>query len=241
MMQKVSNLKKTALVVLFVLAAALAFAADPVTDALQKAYVPYRVALFKTSNNLQEDSRKAITQAQKEWNDIASRYGTSRPSPYDLDTAFASTMTEVAGIYAKAAAQIEKNQLAEAHETLEMVREETAALRHRNQVIVYSDHMNAYHAQMELVLNDGLKILAEPNGLSRLTAQVGVLEYLASTLGTEAPADYAANEEFIGMYKAVKKSATDLAEALVSQNTEKIKDTVGRIKVPYSKMFVKFG
>lgn len=234
-------MKKTALILSFVLAASLASAADPVTDALQKAYVPYRVALFKTSNNLLEDSRKAIAQARKEWNDIAVRYKSSRPSPYDLDTAFLETMTEVADIYAKAAAQIEKNQLAEAHGTLEMVREETAALRHRNQVIVFSDHMNAYHAQMELVLNDGMKILAEPNGLSRLTAQVGVLEYLAASLNTEAPADYSANDEFIGMYKAVEKSVADLSEALVSQNTEKIKTAIDKTKVPYSKMFVKFG
>ena len=59
-------------------AASVALAADPVTDAMQKTYAPYRVALFKTNNNAQEDSRQAVIQAQQGWTRIVSEFA---PSP----------------------------------------------------------------------------------------------------------------------------------------------------------------
>jgi hypothetical protein len=221
--------------------AGAAQAADPVTDAMQKTYVPYRVALFKTNSNAQDESRQAVMQAQAGWNRIVADYGAKPPVPYDRDSEFAGSLAEVGTVYAKAAAEIERNELAAAHDTLEQVREVMAGMRHRNQVIVYSDHMNAYHAQMERVLIDGGKTLAEPNGLLQLTAQVGALDYLAGRLKSEAPADYLQSVEFSTLYKAVEKSVADLKAALFAQDVATVKEAMGKIKGPYSKMFIKFG
>lgn len=44
-----------------------AWAADPVTDAVQKAYVPYRAALFKTNAGQADESANALKQAQQAW------------------------------------------------------------------------------------------------------------------------------------------------------------------------------
>ena len=232
---------KSALILGFLLSSGISFAADPVTDAMQKTYAPYRVALFKTNSNAQDEARQAVLQAQQGWNQIVTQFGVKPPAPYDRDPAFSSSLADVSKVYAKAAEEIGKNQLTEAHETLEHARDVMSDMRHRNQVIVYSDHMNAYHSQMEHVLNEGEKILASPNGLMQLTAQVGALEYLSSKLKSEAPVDYLKNEEFTVLYKAVEKSITDLKETLFSQDTVKVKEAIGKIKGPYSKMFIKFG
>ncbi len=125
-----------------------ALAADPLTDAMQKTYVPYRVALFKTNAKAQEESRQAVLQAQQGWNRLAAEFGANPPSPYAGDPGLAASLDAVGKVYVKALAEIERNQLPEAHETLEEVRDVMADLRRRNQVIVYSDHMNAYHAEM---------------------------------------------------------------------------------------------
>jgi hypothetical protein len=223
------------------LAAGIATAADPVTDAMQKAYVPYRVALFKTNGTAQDDSRQAVAQAQQGWNQIVSQFGARPPVPYDRDPEFSSALAEVSQVYAKAAQEVENNQLARAHETLERAREVMAELRQRNQVIIYSDHMNAYHKQMEHVLIAGEEILAAPNGMLQLTAQVGALEYLAGKLKSEAPADYLKNEGFSALYQAVDGSVANLKAALLSQDSSKVKEAIGRIKGPYSKLFIKFG
>ena len=37
------------------------------TDAMQQAYVPYRVALFKTGNGTQEEALNSVQQAQQTW------------------------------------------------------------------------------------------------------------------------------------------------------------------------------
>lgn len=242
MKASVSTLAIRSLFVLGCLASAgIASAADPVTDVMQKAYAPYRVALFKTNSNSQEDAAKAIAQAQQGWSQLATQFGAKPAAPYDRDTEFAKSLAEVSKVYAKAAEEIGKNQLTEAHETLEHARDVMSEMRHRNNVIVYSDHMNAYHAQMELVLNEGPKTLAGPNGMQELTAQTGALEFLAARLKTEAPADYAKSDEFNTMLAAVQRSVADLKAALFTNDATKVKDALGKVKVPYSKMFIKFG
>ena len=232
---------KPVLILSLLLAAGIANAADPVTDLMQKTYGPYRVALFKTNNNAQDDSRQAVAQAQQGWNQIITQYGAKPPVPYAGDAEFANSLAEVSKVYVKAAEEIEKNQLTQAHDTLEHAREVMADMRHRNQVIVYSDHMNAYHAQMEHVLIDSEKTLAGPNGMLQLTAQVGALEFLAARLKSEAPADYLKNDEFNALYKAVDKSVADLKAALFTQDAAKVKEAISKVKGPYSKMFIKFG
>lgn len=232
---------KPALILSLLLATGLAHAADPVTDAMQKAYAPYRAALFKTNSNSQSDAQQAIDQARKAWGDIVKQFSSKAPAPYDRDSAFTSSLADVSKVYDKAATEIGKGQLTEAHETLEEARDVMADMRARNNVIVYSDYMNAYHAQMEHVLIEGPKILDGANGLLELTAQTGALEMLANKLASEASAELRGNEEFKTSLAAVQKSVTDLKAALFSQDKAKVKEALGKIKVPYSKMFIKFG
>lgn len=232
--------RSTALL-LALLASTTALAADPLTDAMQKAYAPYRTALFKTNSDAQADARQAIDQAREAWRDIVGQFGSQAPAPYDRDSAFASSLTKVGRIYDQAADEIGKGRLPEAHETLEEAREVMAALRARNNVIVFSDHMNAYHAQMEHVLIEGPQILDGADGLLELTAQTGALDMLAGRLSTEASAALRGNEEFKTSLAAVQKSVADLKAALFAQDKSKVKEALGKLKAPYSRMFIKFG
>lgn len=232
---------KPVLILSLLFAAGIASAADPVTDAMQKTYVSYRVALFKTNNSAQADSRQAVLQAQQGWSQIISQFAEKPPVPYDRDPQFAASLAEVSKVYAKASTEIDRNELTVAHETLEHAREVMADMRRRNQVIVFSDHMNAYHAQMETVLVDGEKTLAAPDGMLQLTMQAGALEFLAARLKSEAPAEYLTNDEFNTLYQAVNKSVADLRIALFAKDPVRVKEAIGKIKGPYSKMFIKFG
>lgn len=234
-------LKPFVLSLCLITAAGSAVAADPVTDAMQKTYAPYRVALFKTNNKAQEDSRQAVLQAQQGWARMAAEFGANPPAPYAGDSEFGASLAAVSKVYVKALEEIERNQLTEAHETLEEVRDIMADMRRRNQVVVFSDHMNAYHAEMEHLLSHGEKLLAAPNGMLELTAKTGALDYLAGRLKTEAPAGLQQNEEFVGLLKAVEKSVADLKAALFAHDAAKVKESIGKLKGPYSRMFMKFG
>lgn len=123
-----------------------AWAADPVTDALQKAYVPYRAALFKTNAGQAGESADALKQAQQAWSQVTQLVKSQPTVPYANDALMARTLSGVEEHYARAVQQVAAGQLSQAHDTLEGVRDLLSELRRQNQVIVYSDHMNAYHA-----------------------------------------------------------------------------------------------
>jgi len=232
------------LVTALVLAATLALsarAADPVTDAVQTAYAPYRAALFRTNGKSQPDAQVAIAQTRQAWKSVREQFGAGAPAPYDRDTAFGTTLANVAKIYDKAAGEIDAGKLPEAHETLEEARDVLAALRQRNGVIVFSDHMNAYHAEMEHLLVEGPKMLAAPQGLQKLTAQAGVLEYLARQLRIQAPASLRQNPEFEALLKDVETSVRAVRDAAYAQDVAALQSAMGKVKPPYSRLFLKFG
>ena len=223
------------------LAAGQALSADPVTEAMQGAYVPYRAALFRTNSQAQLESEQTIAQAQQAWRAIAERYGSRPPAPYDRDPKFAETLAAVAAVYERAAQQIRDKGLTEAHATLEQVRDLIADLRRRNDVVAYSDHMNAYHAEMEKLLDHGAKTLASPHGSLLLMEQVGSLAYLARRLRSEAPATLLREAEFMPSLEAVEASVSALRTAVLSEDAAAARAAIGKLKGPYSRLFLKFG
>jgi len=228
------------------LAASLSFglvaqAADQVTEAMQVANDPYRMALFKSNGKSQEEALQALVQAQSAWSQLSTRFAVKPPAPYDRDTAFATSLAEVSKIYAQALTEVNAGQLADAHNTLEQVRDIMADMRRRNHVVVFSDHMNAYHSQMEVILIHGNATLAEPKGMLQLTAQTGALSYLARQLELQASAALKQNTEFTSLLGAVKQSVSGLEAALLNQDMAAVKEAIGKLKGPYSKLFAKFG
>jgi hypothetical protein len=229
--------------VLLVLAllATPAWAADAVTDAMQAAYVPYRTALFKTNAKAQADSEQAVADARAQFRALGARFAEKPPAPYDRDAEFAATLNRVDQVLAKADTEIKAGNLAKGHETLEEVRDLLGELRRRNGVVVFSDHMNAYHEEMEHVFDDGAATLAKPGGMLALAGQAAVLDYLAKRLKNEAPAALAKDAEFTSLVDAVQASVNALRAAIARQDEAAVREAIGKIKSPYSRLFIKFG
>jgi hypothetical protein len=233
-------LKQTCLTIALC-AGTMALAADPVTDAMQAANAPYRMALFKTNGTSQAEAQQALVQAQQAWDKLNTQVGVKPSAPYDRDNAFAKSVAAVSQVYGKAMTEISANDLKAAHNTLEDAREIMADMRQRNNVIVFSDHMNAYHEVMEHIIVDGNNTLAQPKGLLLLTGQAGALSYLAKRLTTLAPASHTQNPEFTSLVDAVNKSVAALDTAVLSQDLGAVKEAISKLKGPYSKLFAKFG
>ena len=223
------------------LASLPALGADPVTDAMQAAYAPYRAALFRTNSKSQPESEQAISQTQLAWKSIAERFGAKAPPPYDRDPQFDDSLARVAAVYERSAQQIRDKQLPQAHETLEQARDLVAELRRRNDIVVYSDHMNAYHAEMEHVLEPASAALAATQDWMLLMGRVGVLDYLARRLRSEAPAALLRDADFTPLLAAVEASVASLRSALLSQDAAAARAAIGKLKGPYSRMFLKYG
>lgn len=218
-----------------------AHAADPVTDAINQAYGPYRAALFRTNSKAQAESEQAIAQTQQAWKSIMDRFAGKPPIPYDSDPAFGATLNEVAKVYEQAATEIRDQKLPQAHETLEKARDLIAELRRRNGTIVFSDHMNAYHAEMEHLLEQGPALTTAPQGVLTLMERVGVLGYLATQLRSQAPKTLVNDAEFGTALQALEASVAALRKAVMNEDAAAVRDALGKLKTPYSRMFLKFG
>lgn len=199
-------------------------AADPFTDAVQQAYAPYRVALFKTSNGTLAEATEAVGNASRAWAAVATLQA---QIPYAGDAAYADDLAHVTRVYQQAQLDLERKNTATAHETLEGVRDILAGLRQRNGVVVFSDHMNAYHAQMEKVLNEGPSLLQADNGVLEMAMEVRVLDYLAGRLGHQAPVTLQGNSEFSTLLGALCQSVAELRSALERGDASQIKAALG--------------
>jgi flagellin-specific chaperone FliS len=216
-------------------------AADPVTEAINQAYAPYRAALFRTNSKAQAESEQAMAQARQAWQAILDRFAAQPSVPYDRDPEFRTSLNAVAKVYEQAAAEVGQGKLVQAHETLEQARDIMAELRRRNGVVVFSDHMNAYHAEMEHVLQQGPAMTSNPQAMLTLVKRVGVLEYLAQRLRSEAPKALQSDAEFGAALQALEISVAELQRAAMNQDAAAAREALGRLKGPYSRMFLKFG
>lgn len=223
------------------LGASLAGAADVVTEAVDAAYPAYRTALFRTNSAEAAASEQAIAAAQRAWSGLRQRFEAAPPPPYDRDREFAKTLAEVDAVYALAATEVREGRLAQAHETLEQVRDLIGELRRRNGIVAYSDHVNAYHAQMEAILKDGPRMLDGAGGLPALALQAGALDHLARRLDTEAGAGLRAQPGFAESLQQVQDSTAALRRAVLAQDAAAARRAIAQLKPPFSRLFLRFG
>jgi hypothetical protein len=227
----------------FALAALSSASAGPVSDfenAYRQMYGAYRAALFKTNMGDAEASTGAMGKFASQFAALDATYGDAPPPHYADDPLWGETMAEAGRLAGQAKAQIAAGELAEAHETLEGVREVFGDLHIRNGVETYSDRMNAYHAEMEHLL--GLDIAALDDAMiGDVRERAAVLAYLAADVLGAPPAEAEGNAEYATLAAAFEASVTALLDAARTGDPEAVRKAVSQVKKPYSMLFVKFG
>ena len=221
--------------------ASLSLHAGPFQDfesEVRMAYADYRAALFRTNMNDRAASEAAIDGISAKWKALTGKWSASPPPQYVEDKLFGPTLGKVAEILNEARAQVGQGQLAEAHETLEKIRDELAALRRRNGVIVFSDYMNAYHEQMEKVLLGKYDDFSA-GGVMALRGDIAVLAHLSQEIVANPPTDRDANYE--PALNAVRQSVQALNEAAAKGEADAIKAAIKALKQPYARLFLNYG
>jgi hypothetical protein len=207
-------------------------------DDLRAAYADYRAALFRTNQADAAGSRAAIDAFRAKWTALAATWGRQPPPQYADDPALSSTLQEVSATAQDAATLAEAGRLGDAHEVLERIRDQLAALRMRNGVRSFSDAVNAYHEQMEKVLlgtYDGFTA----DGLSALRDDIAVLEFLAAELGKPGAWNRPAGVD--AALAPVRASIAAVRAALMASDREAIRSAIKALKPPFSRMFLQFG
>ncbi|MCE5974528.1 hypothetical protein LZA78_13650 [Sinirhodobacter sp. WL0062] len=206
---------------------------------LRQAYGAYRDALFLSNQGKQAETAAALEKFDVAWSQIVAGWTIDPPPQYAEDMALAETFTTVNGLIATAGQQVGAGDLPTAHLTLEEVREAVAALHMRNDMVGFSDRMNAYHAAMEEVLETDFAALGDA-GLARMQAEAAVLEYLAGQILAH-PAPEATDPTFAPLLEGFLASVTAFGDAARAGDLAAGIAAQSGLKVPYSKLFAKFG
>ncbi|MFW2545294.1 hypothetical protein ACN2XU_21920 [Primorskyibacter sp. 2E107] len=217
--------------------------AGPVADyetPFREAYGTYRAALFGTNAGKADVSAGAINTLQAQLNTLLAEYREVPPPQYEDDPMWTASMDSAAATIDKAKAEIVEGRLPEAHETLEAFRDIIGDLHTRNGVLTYSDRMNAYHAEMEHLLAIDVTAL-DSTGIGEIREKAAVLSYLADDLLAHPPSEAEGSEEYTGLSRAFSTSVDALLSAVRSADVAAVKTAIGGLKVPYSKLFLKFG
>ncbi len=224
------------------LATTVAAYAGPFADfehGLRDAYGQYRTALFQSNMGNADATSKALKSLSEKWTALEMTWGKTPPPQYADDAGYADTLTAVESVIAQASQEVAGGDLAKVHVTLEGLRADVGALHDRNGIVSFSDRMNAYHAKMEAII--GLDLSAQPDGgLAALADGAAVLAYLTADIVAH-PAPEAADPAYGPALEAMSKSVEALQAAVHSGDAAAAKAAVGGLKVPYSKLFAKFG
>jgi len=206
--------------------------------AFRDVYASYRAALFPTNSGDSAKSEAAIGSLEAGWSAIEAEYGDAPPPQFAEDPEWGSTLIAVGDDVVKAKAEVASGDLPAAHATLEAVREKIGALHDRNGVETFSDRMNAYHAAMEHALEAGEEQGAGP---TEMVERAAVLSWLAADVLQAPPPEAAGSAEWEPLAKAFAASVDDFQVAARSGDMEAARAALGGLKVPYSKLFLKFG
>lgn len=216
--------------------------AGPFTDFehdLRDAYGQYRTALFQSNMGNADATSKAIQSLNDKWTALEANWANVPPPQYADDAGYNDTLTAVEAVIAKASQEVAGGDLAKVHVTLEVLRADIGALHDRNGIISFSDRMNAYHAKMEEII--GLDLAAMPDGgVAALAQGAAVLAYLTADIVAH-PAPEAADPAYGPALEAMTKSVEALQAAVHAGDAAAAKTAIGGLKVPYSKLFAKFG
>ena len=218
------------------LAATAAFA-GPYREAearMASAYADYRSALYLTNQKKQAETDAALASFKGKWMTLAAEWKASPPPQYADDAKLAETLSKVGGIAEEAARLSAAGDLAKSHDVLEGIRDALGEMRARNGVVIFSDHMNAYHELMERVVDHKYPTVQD------LSDDVAVLHYLAVEVGKNRPKTVDA-AQFDAGYKAMEASVDALRKAVRAGDEAAIAAARKGLKPPYSRLFQKFG
>jgi len=209
---------------------------------VDKAYAAYRKALFQTNKKDAGKSEMANDMFIKLWGSVNETYSSQPPEVFSSDPEWAGTLASIDEIARKSSEQIRDGQLAEAHETLEAIRDELSELRKRNSVVAFSDHINSYHEVMEALLEGGYTPdKVNDSAVVEIRGQLAVLHYLAAEIKENAPATYREDEAYTSLQTGLFASLDGLTQALEANDPQAISKAINMLKPAYAKLFVNFG
>ncbi len=211
-----------------------------------QAYGAYRQALVatgvgKSDKGAVDTAIKAINEFDRQWNSFMGQHK-KPPIHFSEEKAWEPTLAKARALISKSSEAAKRASLDDAHDALEEIRAILGDLRRRNNIVIFSDHVNAYHEQMEEIIGadyamDGFDAAQR----LELIEQLAVLAFLAEAMERNAPPEYSNNPEFVTLLENVFSSIDKVRQSIEENDKRHIVNAIAGLKTPFAKLFIKFG
>lgn len=241
---KVKFLVVISLILMFFMGnSAFANSLDSFHQQLNDAYGHYRFSLSLTNKkNKLAPALKQVKAFDAKWTKLVKKYQSAPPAPYGESPLWNQTLKEVTKINKKALKELNNKQPKVAHETLEKTRTLLAALRKSVSIHVFSDYVDVYHHEMEvLVRRKYEKKKLDDATIITMREQLAVMTFLMNEAKANAPESYLKSKNFQKYIKGNVTLLKMLKQALEKKDEKKIKALLKKVKPAYGKLFVNFG
>ena len=217
----------------------------PFIAAVSVAWPQLKMAWFycRTGNAmLASEELDAFTAA---WRGIEARFGDAPPGPFARDKGWKASLAAVSGGLGRAAAQIAADDTMGARKALAGVRAELGALRRRNGVTLFSDHVDAYGATVDRLValrarTRKQKTLSDGD-IAAYRALAAELRAAVENLQRRAPAALKDNPGFAGSIEGNFASIAKLERGISNRHARAIYGSVAAVRADYVLLFTRYG
>jgi hypothetical protein len=207
------------------------------------AYGHYRAAASYLPTGNAALAAVELEAAEGKWREVTARFAQSPPDAFADDPAWAATLTRIGKRFHEALAAIDEGELKAARETLAPVRGELGALRRRNNVVVFSDRVDAVTVAMDRLWRFRLDPpdLGSAAALRDLMSGTAVLEYQLRRCREAAPAELRGDQDFVRFLDSAAEGVERLWRAIDNKDQELLINTLRELRSFERLFFLRFG
>ncbi len=212
-------------------------------SAAAAAYGHYRAAVSYLRTGNAALAAIELEAAAGKWQGVSARFADSPPDAFADDPAWAATLKGIGQRLREALAATDAGDLEAASGALAPVRGELGALRRRNNVVVFSDRVDALTAAMDRLWRYRREPpdLDSSAALRELRSDTAVFEYLLVICREAAPAALRGDPDFVRFLDSAAEGVERLWQAIETKDQTLLINTLRELRSFERLFFLRFG
>lgn len=207
------------------------------------AYAHYREAVFYTRSANIPVAGLALDEFIVKWTWLVEEYGETPPAAYAADATWQETLQEILRRAEAGLAALDMEDAAAANDAINPIRGILGDLRRRNNVVTYSDHVDALSAAMDVLARYRREVtdLDTAATVAMVREQAAIVEALFKKCATEAAPEATGDPEFTRLIDGATESMGKLQKSLETGDILLYRIGIGELRSYERIMFLRFG
>jgi hypothetical protein len=220
------------------------FADDPdFQSAYDGAYEHYREASFHGRTGNTPVAALALDEFIVKWSALEARFADSPPAEYAGDANWKTTLGKILARAETGLNALDADDPEAAREAINPIRGILGDLRRRNNVVTFSDHVDALSAAMDVLARyrREVKDLGDAEMVAMAREQAAIVAALFEECRSEAASDVVDDPEFKRLVDGAAESMEKLRESLETGDILLYRIGIGELRSYERIMFLRFG